>query len=66
MFTVVGYCPKCGAPIYAPSVWNAITPPPSYKTCTCFPESTCITTTSTTYNGYIGGTTQTCRWCQHD
>jgi hypothetical protein len=35
MFSVVGYCPICGCPIYCVSVWNAITPPPSILTCNC-------------------------------
>ena len=34
-WTVVGYCPKCGAPIYAPTVWMGVTPPPVYYTCEC-------------------------------
>lgn len=35
MFTVVGNCPKCGAPIYSPSVWMGVTPPPVTYTCNC-------------------------------
>lgn len=31
----VGSCPKCGAPIYSPSVWHGITPPPVTYTCSC-------------------------------
>lgn len=45
--TIVSYCPKCGSPIYAPSMWFGITPPPSTRTCSCFAEVTIITTTST-------------------
>jgi len=33
---IVGYCPKCGAPIYSPSIWQGITPPPSTHTCMCY------------------------------
>jgi len=44
---IVGSCPKCGAPIYAPSVWQGITPPPSTYTCMCYyKESKIITRTS--------------------
>jgi hypothetical protein len=38
MNTVVGHCPKCGAPIYAPSVWMGITPPPPQYSCSCVPQ----------------------------
>lgn len=37
-FTIVGNCKKCGAPIYAPTVWNGICPPPSQYSCSCFSE----------------------------
>jgi hypothetical protein len=37
MYTQIGACPKCGAPIYTYSVWHAITPPPSFPTCCCNP-----------------------------
>lgn len=43
MFTIVGNCPKCGAPIYSPSVWQAITPPPITYSCSC------VATTKTVY-----------------
>jgi hypothetical protein len=36
--TIVGHCPRCGAPIYTPSVWFGINPPPAVWTCACFPE----------------------------
>jgi hypothetical protein len=36
MNAIVGHCPKCGAPIYAPTVWHGITPPPSTYSCSCF------------------------------
>jgi len=39
MYTQVGSCPKCGAPIYSPSSWMAITPPPSYPSCSCNADS---------------------------
>ena len=49
MNTVTGYCPRCGAPIYVPSVWHGIIPPPSQYSCGCFHnESETYTTTGTT------------------
>ena len=33
--TIVGHCPKCGAPVYAPIAWWSVTPPPSYPSCYC-------------------------------
>lgn len=47
MYNIVGHCPKCGAPIYAPAVWLGITPPPSNYSCMCISGHTIITTTST-------------------
>jgi hypothetical protein len=38
MWTVIGHCPKCGAPIYVPSSWNSITPPPNTYSCSCNPQ----------------------------
>jgi hypothetical protein len=35
MMTVVGSCPKCGAPVYGPAAWMGITPPPSTPSCAC-------------------------------
>jgi len=35
MFTVVGHCPHCGAPIYTSGVWMGVTPPPNYYSCNC-------------------------------
>jgi hypothetical protein len=35
MNTIVGSCPKCGAPIYSPTVWMSILPPPPIYTCNC-------------------------------
>jgi hypothetical protein len=32
---VVGHCPKCGAPVYSPSSWSSVLPPPSTPSCTC-------------------------------
>lgn len=45
-FSTVGACSKCGAPIYAPSMWMGITPPPSSHSCSCFAQVTTVTTTS--------------------
>jgi hypothetical protein len=46
-YTTVGNCPKCGAPIYAPTIWHGILPPPNQYTCSCYPQSKTITTTNT-------------------
>jgi hypothetical protein len=46
--TVVGNCSRCGAPIYAPTVWYGITPPPSQPTCNCFYANLIYTPTTTT------------------
>jgi len=49
----VGFCPHCGAPIYAPSVWHGITPPPSTYSCMCSNGNTSVgivTTSSTAPN----------------
>lgn len=35
MWTQVGSCPGCGAPIYVPTVWHGVTPPPPHYTCEC-------------------------------
>jgi len=47
MYTQVGSCPHCGAPIYSPSVWHGITPPPPTYSCACVPQSKVVTTTNT-------------------
>lgn len=54
MNTIVGHCPKCGAPIYAPSFWQGITPPPSTPTCMCNPQPTTIYSDSTQMKVFIG------------
>lgn len=48
MHTQCGSCPKCGAPIWVPSSWMAIVPPPVTYSCACFPQTTYTTTTITT------------------
>lgn len=49
MFTAIGACPRCGAPRWAPGIWHAVTPPPSYPSCGCYSASTMpCTSTSTT------------------
>ena len=58
--TIVGHCPHCGAPIYAPSMWFGVTPPPSTHTCACVPQPQ--TRTGTTIEiewprPYVGSTT---------
>ena len=35
----VSACPHCGAPIYQPETWEALTPPPVTRTCSCVPET---------------------------
>ena len=46
MYTQVGSCPKCGAPLYAPTLWMGIIPPPSIPSCSCnFNPHKTITTT---------------------
>ena len=46
-YTVVGNCPECGAPIYAPTVTWSVMPPPSIPSCSCNPRPQPITTDST-------------------
>lgn len=50
MFTQTGSCPKCGAPIYAPTIWMAVIPPPPQYTCACAAAASPyrIVTTNTT------------------
>ncbi len=47
MYNIVGHCPKCGAPIYTPSNWMSITPPPNTYSCSCYPQTEVKTQTST-------------------
>lgn len=54
MWTTVGSCPKCGAPIYAPSVWHGITPPPNTYSCACNPHAAGTTYTTTDTGPWIG------------
>ena len=44
-YTQVGACPQCGAPIYQPSVWMGILPPPNTYSCGCSPRQQTITST---------------------
>ena len=37
-YVQVGSCPQCGAPIYQPSVWWGILPPPNTYSCNCMPR----------------------------
>ena len=41
-------CPKCGAPIYAESLWWSILPPPPIYTCGCTAASRRTYVTSNT------------------
>ncbi len=47
MFTTVGHCPHCGAPIYAPTFWMGVTPSPSQYTCACVMQPKTVITTTT-------------------
>lgn len=38
-WSVVGHCPKCGAPIYVPGVWMGVNPPPNTYSCDCFTKT---------------------------
>lgn len=51
-WTIVGSCPKCGAPIYAESPWWGVTPPPSRYSCNCVLHPQPVTTTGTGPNIY--------------
>jgi len=35
MYTTIGTCPRCGAPIYTHAVWHSVTPPPPIYSCQC-------------------------------
>lgn len=49
MYTIVGSCPKCGSPVYTPTMWNSVLPPPSMYSCGCRGEQNYyVTTTNTT------------------
>ena len=43
-----GTCPRCGCPIYQPTVWHGILPPPATRGCACFPPSVRTVTTTNT------------------
>ena len=47
-YTIVGHCPKCGAPIYAQSIYHSILPPPSIHSCSCMPSNNVRWSDSTT------------------
>jgi hypothetical protein len=49
MNSMVGHCPRCGAPIYVPTVWHGITPPPNTYSCYCFQQNQPVWRSSTTY-----------------
>lgn len=44
-WSTVGHCPKCGAPIYVPLIWNGVDPPPNTYTCGCNPQPKIVTQT---------------------
>lgn len=39
MYIQCGSCPKCGAPLWMPNVWHAVTPPPVTYSCRCFAQA---------------------------
>lgn len=44
-FVRSGACPKCGAPIWSPVVWQSITtPPPNHFTCNCVEQVVVVKT----------------------
>lgn len=47
MYTQIGSCPRCGAPRWSPSLWMAVTPPPSTPSCACFPAAQTVTSAGT-------------------
>jgi hypothetical protein len=47
MNSIGGYCQKCGAPFYVPSVWHGIIPPQPIPTCNCWNVSNTTYTTDT-------------------
>lgn len=52
MWTQAGACPHCGAPIYVPTAWWSIDPPPLRRTCGCIrPMHTVTYTNHTTAAG---------------
>ncbi len=52
-WTQSGSCPKCGAPIYVPTVWHGVTPPPPRYTCNCNPQTYSVTTNNTSNQSSI-------------
>jgi hypothetical protein len=46
-FIVVGHCPKCGAPLYSPMIWQGVTPPPVQYSCYCTPQPITFYSTNT-------------------
>ena len=38
MWTQIGNCPRCGAPMYQPTAYWSIIPPPVTRTCSCFSD----------------------------
>ena len=53
MHTIIGHCPRCGSPIWSPTIWHGVIPPPAQHSCDCFPpRGRVITTTTTNQSGY--------------
>lgn len=51
MFTMIGHCTKCGAPVYSDSVWNGTSPPPVRYSCLCQDDGRRFVNSFTATNG---------------
>jgi len=47
MHTQVSTCPKCGAPIYVPTIWHGVTPPCPIYSCSCNGSQNIVCTDNT-------------------
>ena len=52
-YSKISSCPHCGAPIYAPTIWNSITPPPITYSCNCTNQSNQSWHTNTCNPGFL-------------
>lgn len=48
--SLIGSCPRCGAPIYVPTGWFSVLPPTPQYSCPCFQTNKSIAVLSTTTN----------------
>jgi len=56
-----GECRMCGAPIYVPSIWYGINPPPIEHTCGCKGTETVTTAQTTDTMNVVGCTCGLCK-----